>query len=478
MSRPLKICIRCAPPYWSRREMLRRAGLGIGSLALTSLMLEDGVLRAGEETSPIFNTKRRGRAKSVIFLFMGGGPSQVDTFDPKPDLSKLHDQEVPASIARNLPLSAMMGNAVKRLLGCPFQFSRYGECGLPVSELFAETGKLADELCVLRSVWHDTVIHVPGEYMLTTGSILGDRPSLGAWLCYGLGSDNQDLPGFLVLGGKFPNTWSAGFLPARFQGVALGSGDQKIPNLNMPAGLSASSRRAQLDLIAELNHQHLERQGGGVEMELEARIRSYELAFRMQSAAPEAFDLRRESEAVRRLYGLDQNDTAEYGSYCLLARRLVERGVRFVQVRAEGWDSHGDLKGGHLSAAKKTDRPIAGLLRDLKQRGLLDETVVIWGGEFGRTPTMENPGNAPGRDHSPGGFSMWLAGGGVKGGQAIGSTDPVGYRAVERPIHVNDLHATILHALGIDQHQLYFLHHNRKEIVTVNGGEVIQEAFS
>jgi hypothetical protein len=246
----------------------------------------------------------------------------------------------------------------------------------------------------------------------------------------------------------------------------------------MPAGVSETGRRAQLDLIAELNRRHLALQGGGVELELEARIRSYELAFRMQSTAPEAFDLGRESEATRRLYGLDRNDTAEYGSWCLLARRLIERGVRFVQVRADGWDSHADLKGGHLGAAAKTDRPIAGLLRDLKQRGLLERTLVIWGGEFGRTPTMENPGNAPGRDHSPGGFSVWLAGGGVKGGQAIGATDAVGYRAVDRPIHVNDLHATILQALGIDQHRLYFTHHNRKEIVTVNGGDAIREVFA
>jgi hypothetical protein len=471
-------CGRFERPHLSRREMLSRSALGFGSLALWDL-LGDGGLRAAESASgPALGGQRPGaRARSVIFLYMGGGPSQVDTFDPKPELTRFHDGEVPESLARELPLSAMMGNAVKKLMGSPFPFERRGRSGLPVSSLFSETGRHADDLCVLRSVWHDTVIHVPGEYMLTTGTQLGDRPSLGSWLVYGLGSENRDLPGFLVFGGKFPNAWSAGFLPARYQGVAIGNDEDRIPNLSLPSRSSDGARRLQLELLSRWNRRHLETRTGEEASELEARIRSYELAFRMQRSSPEAFDLRAEPEEVRRLYGLDGKETAEYGSYCLLARRMVERGVRFILVRADGWDSHADLKGGHESAARKVDRPIAGLLEDLKRRGLLEETLVIWGGEFGRTPTIENPGATPGRDHSPGGFSVWLAGGGIRGGQAIGATDPLGYHAVERPISVSDLHATVLHSLGIGERELYFEHKNRKEIVTVNGGEVVREAF-
>jgi len=459
---------------YSRRELLRRAGMGFSSLALAGLLLEDGLLRAGDSDTPLRPTFA-GKARSVLFLFMGGGPSQVDTFDPKPDLSKLDGQDVPESIARGVPRIAR--SRLSRLYASPYRFTRRGRSGLPVSELFPETGRWVDEMCILRSCRHDTPIHAPAEYIATTGSQVGDRPSLGSWLCYGLGSENKNLPGFVVFlagGTGRPVAWSSGFLPSRCQGTVVQK--EGIPNLAMPPGFTAEDRRAQLDLIGRLNQHHLTKHPG--DSELEARLRSYELAFRMQTTAAEAFDVTRETRQTQELYGLHDKTTAEVGACCLLARRLVERGVRFVQVRVGGWDAHGNLVKNHTPQAAKSDRPVAALLADLKRRGLLDSTLVIWGGEFGRTPTAENPGTTPGRDHSPSGYSMWLAGGGVKGGRAVGATDPVGYAAVERPVHPNDLHATILHALGIDQDDLYFMHNNRKEKVTVNGGEVIEEVFT
>jgi hypothetical protein len=407
---------------------------------------------------------------------MGGGPSQVDTWDPKPELAKLRGKDVPESIAKDVPRIAR--SPLKNLFPSPYRFTPQGQSGILVSELFPEIGKRVDDLCILRSCRHGSPIHAPAEYLATTGTQVGDRPSLGAWINYGLGSVNKNLPGFVVLvtGDNFGGSvaWSAGFLPARYQGTVVKK--DGIPNLAMPAATSPAARRAQLDLIARLNERHRELHPGN--SELEARIKSYELAFRMQAAAPEAFDLNHETAETRKLYGLDEKETAEFGAHCLLARRLVERGVRFVQLRCGGWDAHGDLKKNHDAQCRKVDRPIAALLTDLKRTGLLKQTLVIWGGEFGRTPTAENQAVSPGRDHSPSGYSMWLAGGGVKGGQVIGATDPVGYAAVERPIHPNDLHATVLHALGIDQKELYYDHHNRREMVTVNGGDVIKEVFA
>ncbi len=456
----------------SRRDMLARVGLGFGTLALTGLLADEGLLHADE--APVA-ADPAAKARSVIFLFMGGGPSQVDTFDPKPALRKLAGQAVPDSIARGIPKIAR--SRLSHLFASPYRFDKRGHSGVEVSELFPEIGKCVDHICVLRSCRHDSPIHAPAEYISTTGTQVGDRPSLGAWLNYGLGSPNRNLPGFVVLivgeTGR-PTAWQPGFLPSRYQGVVVRK--EGIPNLAMPAGIRRDQRRAQLDLLAALNRQHLDRHPG---TELEARLQSYELAFRMQAAASEAFDLKRETDRTHALYGLDRKETAETAACCLLARRLVERGVRFVQVRVGGWDAHGDLVKNHAPQALKTDRPIAALLRDLEQRGLLDSTLVVWAGEFGRTPTAENPGaRSPGRDHSPSGYCVWLAGGGVRGGQVIGRTDDVGYAAVERPIHPNDLHATILHALGIDQHRLYYRHNNRKELVTVNGGTVVREVFA
>lgn len=481
-----KLCtgVPCEWPL-SRREMLRNSTLGFGSIALAGLLQDDGLLYAGESglnAKPISAIPVPGRtgfpatAKNVIFIFPGGGPSHVDTFDPKPLLQKLQGQDVPESIAKDVPRIAR--SPLNNLLSSPWKFHRHGESGIPVSDLFGELGRCVDDLCVIRSCRHNSPIHAPAEFMTMTGTQVGDRPSLGAWLNYGLGSENKNLPGFIVF--KTGDTLrspaiGSGFLPARYQGVLVGQ-DEPIPNLKMPEGFTRHNRRVQLDLIGTLNRKHLKRHEG--HSELEARIRAYELSFRMQTAAPEAFDVSQETAETQRLYGVGGKETDEYGRYLLMARRLVERGVRFIQLRSGGWDAHSDIVGNHGGKCRAIDRPLAALLKDLKRRGLLDETLVIWSGEFGRTPACQQGAAKPGRDHSPSGYSIWLAGGGVKGGQIIGATDPVGYAAVERPVHPNDLHATILHALGIPQQDLFYMHHNRRELVTVNGGTVIHEVFA
>jgi hypothetical protein len=459
------------PPWQlSRREMIRRCTAGFGTVVLTSLLAEDRALAAGVD-GPLVTPSPGATAKRVVMLFMGGGPSQVDTFDPKPLLTELQGKSVPESMAGSIPRIARA--PLVNLFGSPFQFAKRGQSGIEISELFPHVAALADELCVLRSMQHDSPIHAPAEFIATTGTGIGDRPSLGAWLNYGLASENRDLPGYIIfkMGETIrPPTIAAGFLPAQYQGTLI-DGEKGIAHLNPPAPVSAAQRRAQLGLLARLNQGHLSRHGG--DSELEARIQAYELSYRLQAAAPEALDHTRETAETHALYGLDKPETAEFGKYCLWTRRLIERGVRFVTLRSGGWDAHSGLKENHAKSCLATDRPIAGLLADLKRRGLLAETLVIWGGEFGRTPAAQGTG----RDHSPSGYSIWLAGGGVRGGQVIGATDPLGYAAVEHPIHPNDLHATILHALGIDQHDLYYLHHNRRELVTVNGGRVVSEVF-
>jgi hypothetical protein len=463
----------------NRREMLRQGPLGFGAAALASLLADDGLFRAAENPAQVAAAgmvRPMGRrAKSVIFIFLGGGPGQVDTLDPKPELTRLHGQDVPESIAAGVPRIARA--PLVNLLASPWNFRRCGQSGTEISDLFPHLRRMADDLCVLRSCRHDSPIHAPAEFLTMTGTLQGDRPSLGAWLTYGLGSASRDLPGYVVFKtGETvrPPALAAGFLPARYQGTQVDL-DTGIPHLAQPAEISRGERRAQLDFLAQLNRRHL---ASHPEIsELEARIESYELGFRMQAAAPEAFDLSRETEATHRLYGVGTKETDEYGRIFLTTRRLVERGVRFVQIRSGGWDAHSDLLKNHGEKCLASDQPLAALLADLKQRGLLGETLVVWGGEFGRTPTAQGGAEKPGRDHSPSGYSMWLAGGGVRGGQVIGATDPVGYAAVERPIHPNDLHATILQALGIDQRRLYYEHHNRREIVTVNGGRVVEEVF-
>jgi hypothetical protein len=460
----------------NRRQMLQSSTLGFGAVALAGLLRDDGLLAAEPVLTATNSVHHRPTARSVVYIFLGGGPGQNDTFDPKPELTRLHGQNVPDSIAKDVPQIARA--PLHNLLASPWKFHRAGESGLEISELFPKVAQQADDLCIIRSCRHDSPIHAPAEYLTTTGSLLGDRPSLGAWLTYGLGSENQDLPGFVVFKtGETvrPPTTAAGFLPARYQGIHVDL-ERGIPHLARPEHVTESLRRAELDFLARLNRRHLE--AASDRSELEARIASYELGFRMQVAAPEAFDLSRETAEAKQLYGCEEEDTKEYGRIFLTARRLVERGVRFIQIRSGGWDAHSDLQGNHAKKCRATDGPIAAFLHDLKRRGLLEQTLVIWGGEFGRTPTAQPGSGKPGRDHSPSGYSMWLAGGGVRGGQVIGATDPVGYAAVERPVSPHDIQATILHALGLDQFRLTYERNNRRELVTVNGGEVIREVFA
>jgi len=467
-------CGQTARPALSRREMLQQSSLGFGAIALATMLRDEKLLGApkGLTNGP----KRTGKIRSVVYFFLGGGPSQVDTFDPKPLLHRLHGKRVPDSIAKDIPRIAR--SPLENLLASPWKFRQYGESGIPISDLFPHLAQHADDLCILRSCSHDSPIHAPAEFLTMTGSLAGDRPSLGSWLNYGLGSDNHNVPGFIAFktGTTLrPPSLSAGFLPARHQGILVDV-EKGIPHLALPKGISGLQRRAQLEFLSRLNREHLERLNN--HSELEARIRSFELSYRMQIAAPEAFDIERETADTHRRYGVGEETTDEYGRILLQTRRLVERSVRFVFVRSGQWDFHSEIATKHLEKCRATDQPLAAFIADLKQRGLFDETLLVWGGEFGRTPAAQGTGNKVGRDHSPSGYSMWLAGGGVRGGQIIGQTDPVGYAAIERPIHPNDLHATILHGMGVDQHELYYERHNRREIVTVNGGEVIHQVFT
>jgi hypothetical protein len=463
----------------SRRQLLRR-GLGIGTAALAGLLAKDGLLFAASgEKITVRGRQIAPRAKRVIYLYMAGGPSHVDTFDPKPTLSQLNGGDVPESIAKYVP-RIKRGGSLKNLMASPFKFANHGQSGTPVSELFPHTAKLVDDLCIIRSMHHRTPVHGQGECVMLTGTEMGDRPSLGSWVTYGLGSENDNLPWFVAMNmNTHPalpaqaSGWEAGFLSPRYQGTVV-SATQGIRNIAMPPAYDDASRRRQLDMLAELNQEHAATIGGNPE--LDARINSYELAFRLQSSAPQLFDLSQESAATKQLYGLDSEVTGTMARHCLVARRLVEAGVRFVQIRYADWDAHNNLVANHRKQAAGCDQPIAALLIDLKQRGLLDDTLVIWGGEFGRTPTME--GRNKGRDHSPAAFTYWLAGGGVRGGQIIGATDPIGYTTIDRPIRPSDFHATLLHALGVDQYELYYEHHGRKELVTVLGGDVVQDVFA
>lgn len=451
-----------------RRQFLFQSGLG--SLALGTLLAEE----SEREPQPHFAPS----ADSIIYLFMAGGPSQVDTFDPKPELAKLTGKDVPESLARAVPRIKRAG--LKNLFASHWKFARHGQAGLDVSELLPHTADHADDLCVIRSLQHRNPVHGPGECLALTGTAAGDRPSIGAWSLYGLGSANANLPAFLTMnlhsdGMQFPQAagWSSGFLPARHQATVVDPA-RGIRHTALPDGTDTARRHHELDLIRQLNERHLKTVGP--QNELEARLRSYELAFRMQTAAPELFDLSKETETTHKQYGLDQPTTRSVAQGCLLARRMVERGVRFVQVRVGGWDAHGNIKANHTRQCARTDQPIAALLVDLKQRGLLQRTLVVWGGEFGRTPTMEGRGN--GRDHSPAGYTSWLAGGGVKGGQTIGATDPIGYVATERPVSVPDFHATLLHALGLDANRLSYRHHGREEKPIVFDGDTVKEVFA
>jgi len=457
----------------SRREFLRRAGCGFGAVALAALMREPVLAAEAATSNPALSalTRRVGAAKSVIFCFMEGGPSHLDTFDRKPLLNQLAGQKLPASFKEPV---LSMGESGAPLLESKRTWKQYGESGLWISDWFENVAAHADDLAVINSCVSDGINHAGGVCQMNTGSIFGGRPSLGAWVNYGLGSVNQNLPGFVVIKDSEAGVingvrnWGSGFMPAVYQGVEFNSEGVPIKYLDAPKGVSAERQRDKLDLLADLNRDYDATRTDNTE--LEARIRAYELAYAMQAEAPHAVDLSKETDATKALYGMDQPETAVYGRNCLLARRLVENGVRFVQLYSGAgskWDSHAKLEENHSKLCRAVDKPIAGLLTDLKARGLLDETLVIWGGEFGRTPMSEQGG---GRDHNPNGFTMWMAGGGVKGGQTIGATDDLGLYAVKDRLHVHDLHSTILYLLGVDHTKLVYRHQGRPERVDQNDG--------
>jgi hypothetical protein len=471
----------------TRREFLWQAGGGFVGTALTYLLARDGFFAgkaaAAEMTSPsaIKPSHFPARAGSCIFLFMYGGPSQVDLFDPKPELTKHHGKPIP-NLDKD-PLFKVRNPGT--LLATTRKFHKSGRSGLEISDFFPNLARCADDLAIVRSTYADSFAHGSGLLQMNTGYIRQGYPSLGSWVTYGLGSENHNLPAFVVLldhrGGPIsgPPNWSSGFMPAAFQGTQFRTTGDPILHLRPPPGITPEQQRQELDLLGTLN-----RQFGSTNpenSELQARIASYELAFRMQAHAPQAVDLSQETEETKRLYGLDQPLTEKFGRRCLMARRLVERGVRFVEVYSGGghledtWDAHTDVNTNHAQHCGETDRPIAGLLTDLKRRGLLAETLVVWAGEFGRTPTGQN---GKGRDHSPRGFSTWIAGGGIKGGQAYGATDAFGYAAVEDKVHVHDLHATILHLMGMDHRLLTYFHGGRDHRLTDVSGRVIRKLLT
>jgi len=459
----------------SRREFFTRAGSGLAGLALGAMVGEAATRRDPLALKPSHHAPK---AKSVIWLFMEGGPSHIDLFDPKPKLNEMHGKPMPVSFGR--PITAM-GTAGNSLMGSPRTWKHYGQSGLWVSDWYPHIAQHVDDLAVIRSCWANGLNHVGSVCQMNTGDILAGRPSLGAWVTYGLGSANRNLPTFVVLmddkevlGG--PKNWSAGFLPASYQGTQFRQGNEPILHLKSPEGVTRERQRSKLDFLRQLNERYADDKQE--DTELEARIESYELAYKMQAEAPEVVDLTRESEATKKLYGLDDPDTAAFGTNCLLARRLVERGVRFVELycgSGSGWDAHSNIEANHGKWCRVSDKPVAGLLADLKARGLLQDTLVVWGGEFGRTPFNEK---GDGRDHNPWGFTTFMAGGGVKGGQTIGATDEIGLRAVERPAHVHDIHASMLHLLGLDHIRLTYMHNGRAERPTIVGGELIHELWS
>ncbi len=466
----------------SRREFLTRSGAGFGALAMAYLLGGGSARGAVEQKataiSPLIpkSPHHRPTAKNVIFLFMEGGPSHIDLFDPKPLLNKLAGQPLPEGFGQ---IITAMGESRSPLLASKRTFKQFGQSGTWVSDWLPNTAQMVDEIAVIRSCYADGINHSGGVCQMNTGAVLAGRPSLGAWSTYGLGTENQNLPAFVVLTDtntgviNGPRNWGAGFMPAVYQGTKLQSGPEPISNLYTPANVGEARQREKLDLLAQLNHRHADARPDLTE--LDARIRSYELAFRMQAQAPEAVDLAGESAATRELYGMNEKRTEPFGRNCLLARRLVERGVRFVQLyhgAGSKWDAHNNIEKNHSELCAQMDLPVAGLLKDLKSRGLLDSTLVVWGGEFGRTPMSEK---GEGRDHNPTGFTMWMAGGGVKGGQTIGSTDEVGLHAVEDRLHVHDLHATILHMMGIDHSKLIYTYKGRPERPTINEGEVYRK---
>jgi hypothetical protein len=475
----------------SRRDLFRRAGHGAGLLALAGLLDDQRLLMPRAMAAPSGDPlaprppQLKTRAKSVIWLFMNGGPSQVDTWDYKPELIRRHGQELPGFDKK----TGFFTDSVGPLMKSPFAWAQHGQSGTWASELFPHLSRHVDKMAFLHSCHTESNNHSPALFMINTGSTRMGFPCVGSWMTYGLGSESRDLPSFVVMSDPLDrglpkgqaSNWGAGFLPSVYQGTWLRPKGDPIDNLNRATGMNAEAQRAQLDLLRSLNQHHLAHAGS--ESELGARIESFELAYRMQTAAPEAFGIEREPEHLKHLYGLDQSHCRHFAAQCLMARRMVERGVRFVQIYSGGmdnqrsWDGHEDIIGNHRGFARETDQPIAGLLADLEQRGLLDETLVIWGGEFGRLPVSQKGGN-PGRDHNPHAFTYWMAGGGVRGGVHHGATDPFGHKAEVDKVSVNDLHATILHLMGLDHERLTFFNNGRNFRLTDVAGEVVRSVVA
>ena len=466
----------------NRRDFLTKAGLGFGGLALSAMIADESRADA-PAIDPLRPLAPRpahfaARAKSCIFLFMEGGPSHVDLFDPKPELTRRSGTPLPPSFGKVFTAMGVGGN---NLLASKRTFAQHGESGTWVSDWYPNVAEVVDDIALVRSCWADGVNHVGSVCQMNTGSILAGRPSLGAWVTYGLGTENQDLPAFVVmsdsgdpLGG--PRNWGNAWLPATYQGTPFRKDGSPILFLKPPGATSDDQQRSKLGLIADLDRLHAANRAD--DSRLAARVAAYELAYRMQAKAPEAVDLGSESAETKALYGLDDPRCQEFGSMCLRARRLVERGVRFVQLycgSGSQWDAHSDIEGNHTKLCARSDRPVAALIKDLKRRGMLDDTLVLWGGEFGRTPMSEG---TSGRDHNPYGFSMFLAGGGIKPGITVGSTDEFGLKAVEDKVHVHDLHATMLHLLGLDHKRLTYFRDGRDERLTVNGGKVVEKLLA
>ena len=464
-------CHRHASAF-TRRDFLRQSAFGFGASALGFLAAQDVVAA----TNPLAQKPPHfpGKAKRVIFLFMTGGPSHIETFDPKPALAKFNGQPIPESFkTEGLALQFMKASDGK-LMASPFPFAKHGQSGLELSSLFPQLAKHADELAVIRSCHHESFIHGPALGLMHTGSTLLGHPSAGAWVTYGLGSATENLPAFMVMtdGGFRAGpavSYGSGFLPAIYQGTVVRAEGAPISNLTP---VNANEQRAVLDTLNRWNGRFAAERPD--DSRLAAQLANYELAYRMQTAAPDLIAIADESAATRELYGVDKEPTAKFGRMCLLARRMAERGVRFIQLYNNDWDGHGECAQNHAANAARTDQPIAALLADLKQRGLLESTLVVWAGEFGRTPVMQG---ANGRDHSPYGFSVWMAGGGVRGGQAIGATDELGFRAMENKVHVHDLHATMLAALGLDHEDLTYHFEGRGRRLTDVFGHVVQEVL-
>lgn len=462
--------------FTNRRDFLKKAGAGFGLLALADLLQLDGLLAADVDSARALNPMATraphypAKAKSIIWLFMEGAPSSVDLFDPKPELTKRDGQRITIDVFNGNP---------GPLMKSPFSFKQYGQSGAWVCEKYPNVAKHVDDFGFIKSLYSESNDHVPALYQINTGIPRPGFPSAGAWITYGLGSESQNLPGYVVLGNNQgvkggPLNWSAGFLPTSYQGTLFRSSGAPILNLTRPQNVTREDQRAQLDFLKKANGEHLQQHEG--EPDLLARIQSFELAYRMQAEASDLADFSNESQETRELYGLDKEVSKNIGTKCLMARRLIERGVRFVQVYSDGeWDAHADLKGNHSQHCASTDMPIHGLLTDLKRRGLMDSTLVIWGGEFGRMPVSQGNG---GRDHNPNGFMAWMWGAGIKGGTSYGETDEIGYRSVVDRVSVHDLHATMLHLLGMDHKKLTYFHNGRRYRLTDVAGEVINKILA